>query len=94
MGLLPPRFSNDTAVLSDAENARRFAVKPQTVTEALYQSQADLLFGLVAGVFGFVHDPSAGARRPLSTNTRPAQSSSAQRTRLGLSRHGRPAPYP
>lgn len=63
MGLLPPRFSIDTAQLSDSEAARRFTVKPQTVVDAAYLGQRDILMGLMAGVFGYVHDVGAGAGR-------------------------------
>ncbi len=61
MGLLPPRFSNDTTQLSDSEAARRFTVKPQTVVDAAYLGQRDIVLGIMAGLFGYVHDISAGA---------------------------------
>ncbi|GFR40082.1 hypothetical protein Agub_g630, partial [Astrephomene gubernaculifera] len=43
MGVLPPRFSSDSMTLTDSEAARRFAVKPQTVMDALYLGQRDVV---------------------------------------------------
>ncbi|GLC63393.1 hypothetical protein PLESTF_000031500 [Pleodorina starrii] len=62
MGLLPPRFSSDTVNLSDSETARRFGIKPQTVMDALYLSQRDVVLGLMSAAFGVIHDTSAGGR--------------------------------
>lgn len=60
MQLLPPRFSNDVSALGDEEAGRRCAVKPQTIVDALYLAQKDVLLGFAAGAFGLAHDPAAG----------------------------------
>lgn len=60
MSAMPPRFSIDSMTLSDSEASRRFGIKPQTVVEALYLCQRDVLLGFLAAAFGIIHDPAAG----------------------------------
>ncbi|GIL71927.1 hypothetical protein Vretifemale_2372 [Volvox reticuliferus] len=62
MGVMPPRFSTDNVNLSDSEMARRFGIKPQTVVDALYLGQRDVVLGLMSAAFGIMHDTAAGAR--------------------------------
>lgn len=46
--------------LSDSSTLARYAIKPQTVSDALYLAQKDIVLGLMAGGAGLFMDPFAG----------------------------------
>lgn len=46
--------------MSDGETIQRFAQRPQTVVDALYLAQVDLLLGCTAGLVGLWMDPYEG----------------------------------
>ncbi|MEW5315922.1 MAG: hypothetical protein WDW38_007319 [Sanguina aurantia] len=50
--------------LSDSSTLARYAIKPQTVSDALYLAQKDILLGLMAGGAGLFMDPFAGLKWP------------------------------